>query len=108
MGTLLTPHCPACGFESNWFYFGAGMRDFDTKTNVPALDTRTGELTSLNIKESNTDPDIVPYTDPSMHEGPIDKEKAHEWSETWLAEDRNKCPRCGRFTLRFDWAGNYD
>jgi len=108
MGTLLSPHCRACGFEADTFHYGGGMMDHGTVTNVPAIDTRTGEFTTVNIKDPDADSHIVPYSDPSLHQGPIDVMDSYHWGETNLPKKGNKCPRCGKFTLSFEVRGFWD
>jgi len=50
MESIVNANCTHCGFEKE-FYFGAGMMNFETTCNVPAIDKKTGEFVIKNILE---------------------------------------------------------
>lgn len=105
MGSILKANCDKCGFEKE-VWFGAGMKDFTTICNVPAITKKTGRLGVKNILKEHMG-DYTFYSDPTMYEGELGDD-AHQWGEVMLKRENNLCPRCKNFTMVFEDNGCFD
>jgi len=107
MGTILNAYCEECGFE-NEVWYGAGMADYGTVCNVPAIDNKSGKFVIRNIlAEDKLKDDLSFYNDPVMFNGKIKNEEL-QWGEIYLKADKNLCPKCKSFTMQFIQTGNFD
>ncbi len=98
MGEILEAKCYKCGL-SQQLLFGAGMLNFDTVSDIPALD-ENGKLVSVNIRDERYK-DYQFYTAPDMYEGDIEGEDELTWSEYTLKSKKNYCPDCKQMTMEF-------
>jgi hypothetical protein len=107
MGQMLNAICNKCGFQKE-VSFGAGMSDFQTVCNVPALNTKTGKLVVKNfLKVDKQANDITFYNDPKMYKGEIEDEY-HQWGDIFLSPKNNLCPKCKTYSMNFENLGNFD
>ena len=105
MGSVLKAICK-CGFEQE-FLFGAGMMDFETVCNVPAVNKETGEFTVENYFNKDSLENLSFYTQPEMYSGKI-IDDYHEWGEVLLKPTANFCPKCKNFKLTFEGIALFD
>lgn len=107
MGQILNAVCNKCGFQKE-IIFGAGMMDFQTVCNVPALNAKTGKLVIKNFfKIDKNSIDFTFYSEPTMYKGKI-KNDALEWDGIYLSHQNNLCPKCQGYTMEFISCGNFD
>lgn len=107
MGSMVLAKCTNCDFEKE-FDFGAGMMDFQTICNVPAISTKTGKFLTKNIfDKEKLKGRYLFYSDKSMHLGTISQDDL-QWGDIWLKRNENFCPVCKSFSLRFDVVGLFD
>jgi len=117
-GTIVSASCP-CGYVKKGLPLFGGRSNFMTVCRFPALCKATGELTLVNVLDPKAAPrdcpsgDIVSYENPVMRKadggGPITfwkipgKDRVlHLFAEPYL------CPRCLKYSLRFQVTGNWD
>jgi len=105
MGSILMANCQKCGYEKE-VWFGAGIKDFSTICNVPAITKKSGRLGVKNILKEHKD-ECAFYSDPLMYEGELGDD-AHQWGEIWLKRENNLCPRCNNYTMVFKNNGRFD
>ena len=117
-GTLVNARCP-CGYHTERMPLFGGRANFRTVCLFPALCPTSHELVLVNLLDPLADipqcpgGKTIPYTDPSLAltvGGPV--------VTSWNVRDRGlsvqlfshgyRCPRCGRPTLSFSFAGNWD
>jgi hypothetical protein len=110
MGAILNAICTQkCGFKKNDIYFGAGMSNFITICDIPAINKKTGEFCVKNyFQKSSLPKHIVFYDDPEMYEGEMDALYSHQWGDVYLKVSSNLCPKCGAFSLEFRDVGRFD
>lgn len=106
MGEIIKAICD-CGYQSKKLSFGAGMADFEYSRSVPAISMTTAEIVELDILSKSPNPQLVPYTDPRLHDQNCNC-TALEAFDTLLPTEGNYCPGCHQFSLKFEVLGVYD
>lgn len=116
-GDILDAGC-SCGYFKKGLFVYGGRASFKTMCLFPALCKSNRELTLVNILDPRRDPrdckakDALRYDNPSL--APTEPGKAISY---WRISDEQTvtiyeggyvCPRCGKRTLRFTRAGNWD
>lgn len=108
MGTVINAHCSKCSFEKK-FSFGAGMRDYTTRSYVPAIDQVTGEFVVLNYFEKDSYNDrFVFYNDPKMFTPDEFNTEILTWGDVFLSSTHNYCPKCHQYDMDFIDYGYFD
>ncbi len=121
-GDILAAECP-CGFKTRLGVYG-GRANFKRQCGFPALCAKAHAIVTFNVFDpSGPNPaaeklgcsasDLVPYDDPSLAPNPPGEVVSY-----WRLPGRNQtvsitsggyvCPRCGKKTLHFRHAGNWD
>lgn len=106
MGEIIKAIC-GCGYQSKELKFGAGMEDFEHSRTVPAISMTTAEIVELDILAKSPNPQLVPYTDPRLHDQNCTCTPLQIF-DTFLPTAGNYCPGCHQFRLRFESLGLYD
>jgi hypothetical protein len=107
MGIILSAFCEKCGFEKE-VWFGAGMDNFMTVCNVPALNKKSGRFVIKNIlKKGNSSRDFNFYNESGMFQGTIENDDL-QWDDVILKESGNLCPNCKLFSMKFFQNGCFD
>ena len=77
------------------------MRDFMTRSSVPAINKNTGQFVIKNyLKKDTFRTPIVFYNNPQLFKGEIEDDGLI-WGEVVLKHTHNFCPKCNQFTLEF-------
>lgn len=87
--------------------FGAGMADFEHSHTVPAISMTTSNIVELDILAKSPNPQLVPYTDPRLHDRNCTCTTLQAF-DTFLPTKGSYCPGCHQFSLRFEVLGVYD
>ncbi len=106
MGEIIKAIC-GCGYQSKELKFGAGMVDFEHSRTVPAISMTTAEIVELDILAKFPNPQLVPYTDPRLHDQNCNCTPLQVF-DTFLPTAGNYCPGCHQFRLMFESLGLYD
>lgn len=106
MGEIIKGICK-CGYQTKELKFGAGMADFEHSRTVPAISMMTADIVELDILAKSPNPQLVPYTDPRLHDQNCTCTRLEAW-DTLLPTERNYCPGCHQFSLGFESLGLYD
>ena len=106
MGEIIKGICK-CGYQTKKLKFGAGMADFEHSRTVPAISMMTAEIVELDILAKSPNPQLVPYTDPRLHDQYCTCTPLQAW-DTFLPTEGNYCPGCHQFRLRFESLALYD
>ena len=100
MGSLVNATCQSCGYERR-FTFGAGFKDFQTVSRVPAIDGDSGKFAIKNyLKKDTFRKHYDFYNDPSMSKCTTE-EADLQWGDVYLKPTDNYCPDGKQFTLSF-------
>jgi hypothetical protein len=106
MGLILLAVCDHCDLQES-ISFGAGMSDFTTVCNVPAINRKTGKLVVKNYLKHRSSKSLSFYNQPNMYSGDLGDEY-HEWDDVLLKQTGNLCPNCKSFTMNFELLACYD
>lgn len=122
MGTLLKATCE-CGFESDYIHLGHGMLGEGKFCYAPAVCLNCNLFLEKDYyKKYSKCPDcrkkVVFYNDSSVQKKKDDNDKNNDNIFSWGIPDEEKyfelpdtyyyCPACGKITMRFTFAGNWD
>ncbi len=114
MGSIILPVCENCGYKAAKIYLGGGMSNHLTYCAVPALNTETNEIVTVDffsdvIKEDllKDKPTYKIYNGPNMHiiNDGIDY---HHWGDLKFKIHGNLCPKCKSYNLIFESCGCWD
>jgi hypothetical protein len=118
MGLEVMATCD-CGVNT-FIMVGGGMRDFTTTCYFPCLCEACQGLVQFNLLDQDKrcpqcqGKRIIPYDDPGLLGTPGLKIVA-EWRmqdqlgrDLQLTDGQYKCPRCNKYTLRFEESGCFD
>lgn len=117
-GTLVNARCP-CGYHRERLPLFGGRANFRTVCRFPALCATSHELVLINLLDPLADTahcqgtKAIPYTDPSLAPK-VPGAVVASWNlrdqgmTVQLYAGAYRCPHCGRKTLRFSFAGNWD
>ena len=128
MGSIILPVCENCGYKTAKIYFGGGMNNHLTHCGVPALNTETNEIVTVNYKDEHIienslkdNPTYKIYNQPNMflvdekvgshrysifHAG-VNGGK-HYYDELYFKISGNLCPKCQTYNLQFESCGCWD
>lgn len=106
MGEIIKAICGCC-YQSKELKFGAGTADFEHSRTVPAISMTTAEIVELDILAKSPNPQLVPYTDPRLHDQNCTCTTLQAF-DTFLPTKGSYCPGCHQFSLRFESLGLYD
>ncbi|WP_043601187.1 hypothetical protein [Solidesulfovibrio magneticus] len=117
-GTIIAASCP-CGYAVKGLPLFGGNSNFKTVCNFPALCKATGRLTLVNALDPTAPPKDCPSGEVVSYESPImRKADGGEPIATWrvpgkdmvlsLFAGRYLCPRCLKYSLRFQVVGYWD
>ncbi len=107
MGTMIQAKCEKCGFQKE-FLFGAGMNDFMSKCDVPAINTKTGKFVVKNIFDTDSTKVLFRfYNDPKMNLNTVGNDDI-QWGEIFIGRTENFCPSYKSFSLNFEEVGFFD
>lgn len=107
MGILLSASCK-CGYYKENLLFGAGMCNFETECNVPAIKNGTNELVMRNIFRKEENSDYIFYSDSLFHQPIAEDESTLDFGNVSLAKTGNFCPKCTDFQMDFLMLGFFD
>lgn len=112
MGEMIQASCP-CGYETDFFYIGVGMRGPETnpKCFAPAISKKTGKLVTrdyLKYKNAKTKTKwFTFYNDPELHGNSAEGE-IEFWDNFIIPATNLYCPNCKNFTMCNTWLGCWD
>ena len=104
MGTILKALC-RCGFNIDKIYFGASMED-EGQCFVPALKNGSSTIEMRDIRKQNNNKEYIFYTDRLFY-----NENCSEFFSAWeyrLMKEKNLCPECKNYEMKFIYVGEYD
>jgi hypothetical protein len=108
MGHSASARCSACGYGA-FLMLGAGRSDFKERASWPVSCATCAKITTANyykrplVCEACEGTEVVPLNDPSVWQG--DGEQMDRWANLTLSDGHYRCPKCGKFELRFDRGG---
>ena len=104
MGEKLEPQCEKCGYNPQRVTIGAGKENFGAFCGVPALDKATNEVVTLNYFEKSkivmAERNFAFYNEDGMFE-PSEDFYYFTWGSLKFQSQKNFCPKCKTFNLRF-------
>lgn len=106
MGEIIKAKCE-CGYQSKELKFGAGMADFMHSRTVPAISMMTAEIVEMDILAKQPNPELLPYTDPKLHDQTCTCTPLQAF-DTLLPTEKTYCPGCHQFKLGFESLALYD
>lgn len=119
MGSMVKAECDNCGYESLELFLGAGMMNFKTACDVPAMCFSCRDVVTVNVLEAPPyqcdfcEDTVRLYSDPWLI-GQVDRTypvftwSLDEDSAYILPSGTYRCPRCKQMYMRFFIAGNWD
>ena len=104
MGTSTDAHCFACEYDT-FLRLGGGMSNHTTFAAWPVACKVCSAVTTANFKRlplvclKCDSGNVTPMSDPQEWKG--DGKIAQNWSNLTLTDGHYRCPKCGKFELRF-------
>lgn len=103
---LLTAYCKNCHFKKLELRFGDTYvnKEVDNYFSMPALNTKTNTINSLNRYDAKNliiNSPIKFYDEKDMYKGDISTSELYESHNFKLKKTENYCPNCKQFTLEF-------
>ena len=108
MGTSANAHCSVCEYRAA-FLLGGGMMNFETYAAWPVHRTTCQAITTANYRQQPltcqacNGTDVTPIGDPREWQG--DGKQIEMWETLTLTDGHYRCPKCGKFELRFTFGG---
>lgn len=106
MGKIILALCNECGYKPTKITLGGGMGNHLTYCGVPALNSETDEIETVNYF-ANKDPKFKIYNEPNMF---IENDGIdfHHWGDLKFKIHGNLCPKCKTYNFVFDSVGSFD
>lgn len=106
MGYILKACCESCKYESE-VRFGVGMRMRIDFLEVPAMVKHNKTIATRNICDLKVNNNIIYYTDPQMFRGNMSDEAITVLNFS-IKLSENFCPKCEKYTVRFEEHAYFD
>ncbi len=109
MGRELIPLCNECGYKSANVILGGNRSTHLTYCGVPALNTETNEVETINYLEEikNKIPKYIIYNEHKMFIG-NDDIGSHDRNDLQFKIQQNFCPKCKTYNLEFGFGRVFD
>jgi predicted RNA-binding Zn-ribbon protein involved in translation (DUF1610 family) len=123
LGSILLAKCK-CGYVSSEIYAGGGFLNSDTLCRVPAMCQTCGEVVEVNLLESDTKcpkckGNVSIYSNKALFKDSIKVRRENkrpdifDWSikgkiNFILSDFLYFCPKCKKYSLRFEDTGCWD